>query len=277
MTRSDFLQSIAGVLAGVGSGSVKSGDGSGSAGSARPIAGWSIAERLIKPVPFELAGRTWKLLITYGVLLDAETVTGEDMLGSAAGIVNPSGAVLRAILWSCLARDGGQYSLEEVGRMLGLRNIGAATRAIREAFIRSMPDPPEKSAEAEGAQKKKATRERKPPTWLDTWAVADQEFHLSAGEWLSMAPRQFDALWKAKVKIMQREEFLFSRLTARVVNFSPCHPEKPLRDDHFMIHPFDRREIGDDDEDEADMSIGDQIMRAMARRSELLHEKPKRG
>lgn len=244
MTRSGFLHSLIGTaVAGISSGR------GGSSDETVPIL--SLADRLIKPVPFELGGQTWGLLITYGVLLETERITGFDMLRTAEHIVNPNAATLRCLIWAMLARQGCTHSIKTVGRLLGLRNQARARDAVREALRVSMPKPStKKKADSEDSSKEGMD-------WPETWASARLELHLSDIEFIGMTPLQFHELRKSFVRIWQHEEFLFSRLTARMINFSHRAPEKPIDDEFFMIHPF---------EDAAEeIPLGDQIMNAIGR------------
>lgn len=53
-----------------------------------------------------------------------------------------------------------------------------------------------------------------------------------------MTPRQLYALRKRRIEIMQWTELMFSRLTAATCNFGFSHPERPVEETAFMIHPF---------------------------------------
>lgn len=201
----------------------------------------SLADLLVKPVLFQFGGETWRLLITYGVLLDCESESDADMLGSTEGIVSPSAQVLRALLWAALRRAGARWSIEEVGAMIKeLRQIAGIRRALQQAFIASLPP----------AKKKKRKRSEDPepkPTWPKERAEAREDLGLSDKEWLAMTMREAHEIREARIRHrLQPEELFFSRLTTAVMNFSG-RLEKPLKQDHYMVHPFPKKEesIGD--------------------------------
>lgn len=189
----------------------------------------SIADRLIQGAPLTLGGRVWRLLFTYGVLLDCQDAVGEDMLGSVDVIVSPDARKLRVVLWSLLSRLGFQGNLQSVGSLIGARDVERIFAAILQAYAASMPDPEPRS---------KAASTGKPMGWLDTWAAGRYELRLTDDDFEDMVPRQFHALRAAHVREMQHQELMFSRLTAYTINFSQRGVKRPLKESHFMMHEF---------------------------------------
>jgi hypothetical protein len=68
--------------------------------------------------------------------------------------------------------------------------------------------------------------------------MARIDLGLSDDEWLDMTPRQFAALRIRHMQKMQREELLVGILASSTVNSGLCRPEKPIRAESFMLHPF---------------------------------------
>ena len=196
------------------------------------------AERLIRPVPLTLGGKSWSVLITYGVLLDCEETTGADLFGNLASLSNPSARVLRGLLWAALKRSGAKLTPRDVGEMVNHRNLPEIRQQLSAAFVASMPDP-------EPARKGSVvSMSSAPPTRLEVWAAATSKhgLGLSHAEWEEMTPRQFHALRQVHVAAMQREELMFSRLTSKFINFSQRGPEKPLPEDYYMLHKLPQPE-----------------------------------
>jgi hypothetical protein len=77
---------------------------------------------------------------------------------------------------------------------------------------------------------------------VDFWAIARYDLRLSDSEWLGMTFRQIYALRKRRIQEMQWQEIMFSRLTAAVINFSFSHPDRPVSEDFFMMHPLPKTE-----------------------------------
>ena len=191
-----------------------------------------IAYRLVKPVPLLFAGESWPLLITYGVLLDCEAETGEDMLGSASALLMPSGFVLRALLWACLRNAGAEFSLSQVGARMRYPDLPGLHWTLVRAFFASMPEP-KKEKKKPGKEAKREERRG----WIELWSEA-HGLGLSAEEFLELVPRQFEGLREMQLREWQREELLFSGLRASIVNYSTCRPVHPVKDDAFMLHKF---------------------------------------
>jgi hypothetical protein len=53
-----------------------------------------------------------------------------------------------------------------------------------------------------------------------------------------MTPRQIHALRIRQEQKMQREELLVGILASSTVNSGFCRPERPVRPESFMLHPF---------------------------------------
>jgi hypothetical protein len=223
-----------------------------------------ITDLLCRPVEFKLGGQSWNLLITYGVLLECECLTGVDMLGSARNILAPNAVGLRALLWCLLQRDGCTWTVPEVGRKLTPKVAAQARAAVQKAFAASMPEPEGVDSQARSRSKSDLQTPRSPhshphatASWIETWAMARVSLRLSDTEFLAMVPRMFHALRKAEVREKQWLEVQISRLTAYVINFSQRHDAKnPVKEDAFMLHPFEGQEEIED--------LGDQIMRSLS-------------
>lgn len=53
-----------------------------------------------------------------------------------------------------------------------------------------------------------------------------------------MTPRQVYALRLRQEQKMQREELLVGILASTFANFSFCRPDRPIKPESFMLHPF---------------------------------------
>ena len=210
-----------------------------------------MADRLVRPVSLPFAGREWPLLITYGVLLASENHSGIDMLGNVSNLLMPTMLGLVSLLWAGLARAGCEWTPSQVADRIELGEIDRLNGALRQAFVASMPDP-EKKRE----NKEPEDLPGKPMDRLEIWACARIELGLTNEEFTDLTPRQFHALRERQIQGLQREELMFSRLTAKVINFSQCRPKEPLRDDYFMLHKFDSQ---------PEEITGEFIMREMAK------------
>ena len=156
------------------------------------------AEWLIKRVDFSYEGRPWPL-ITHRALLICQDMTGVDML--SARLNNPSGAMLRALLFAALSTAGAttssgrQVTPELVGKLIKRSTIADIRLKIADAWIASRADPQELAPEEEEEQDEDDPLGPEPPkplTWLDAWSQASGELGLSDEEWLNMTPRQIE-------------------------------------------------------------------------------------
>ena len=99
-----------------------------------------ISEKLIKRVEVKLDGNTWPIVITHNLLIDAEDLTGLNTLtGDVSSLYKPSAKVVRAILYLALKRAGADYTIEQVGDLIGPHNLITIQRAILTAWVASMP------------------------------------------------------------------------------------------------------------------------------------------
>lgn len=212
----------------------------------------SVVDRLIESAPITLGLREWHLIVTYGVLLDAQEATGVPMLSSVEAFVQPSARALRGLLWALLKREDASISVKAVGQLVDLQSIGTIRHAIALAFNASMPDPPKQPAKG---KKEKAKKPQPPMTWLETRSAARMELGLTDEEWLAETPRTFHALREVSVHRMRREELLIGQVCEVICNFSGRlkDPKKPVRARDFIMHrlPEDeeherpREEFGD--------------------------------
>lgn len=191
----------------------------------------SLAERLTDAVILPLGGRDWRLVITYGVLLDCQEATGADMLTSIEAFVQPSAKVLQALLWAMLRRSEPLITAQEVGAMVTPRKLGAIRQAVSKAFLVSMPEPPPKKPTG-----KISDLLAKSMGWAQTAAFARLELGLSDDEFLSMTPRFFHELREVSVARMRREELLVGRICEVIVNFSQHKLKKPAEAADWIMH-----------------------------------------
>lgn len=191
----------------------------------------TLPDRLTDAVTLDLGTRRWRLVMTYGVLLDCQEATGIDMLGTVDAFVRPSANVFRALLWSMLRRSDPSLSEWTVGDMIQPIDVNRIQNAIGEAFIASMPEPPtQKKADAS------ATPE-KPMTWMQTRSAARIELGLTDDEFLTETPRSFHALREASVEQKRWLELVGGTICESVVNY-PYGVKNFMPRTKFMIHRF---------------------------------------
>lgn len=196
----------------------------------------SLAERLIKPVRFTIAGESWPLLFTYRAIGLCEDITGIDMLNEE--VIQPSATMLRALLFSALSVAGAPCTLAQAGNAIAFSRLESINNTILSAWDKCMPEP-EPAPERE--EKGEVIEEEPPPTWLNSWAIAREDHKLTADEWLDLTPRQMGALRKRRLSQLRREELLMGILNATVENYSFCAPKQPVSAELFMLHPYPKK------------------------------------
>ena len=185
----------------------------------------TIAERLTRPISIRAAGKDWPILFTHGALLDIERATGLDVMGGELNPSRPTARALRAIL--CAATGA---PCEVLNCCFSLRRIGETRRLVWDAWQAAMPD-----SEPEAPDSKE---KGKPLTWIEAWAVADQDLGLTADEWLAMTPRMVHALLERHLEQLRQWELLAGMVIANNANFSACAPKEPFSPERFMLHPW---------------------------------------
>ena len=69
---------------------------------------------------------------------------------------------------------------------------------------------------------------------MELWAYAQVRLGLSREQFFRLQARQLNALIRQDRNRREEQEFLFAQLAAAVINFSMCHPEKPVQIDALM-------------------------------------------
>lgn len=190
-----------------------------------------LAAALTAPVEIAIRERRWPLLVTNGVLLDCERMTGVDMLNSFR-IDQAASAVLLPLFWLLLARAGAEYSSPaEVGDLITLRSLFVIRRRVLRAWVASMPERRRSREAGVGSPEKQ--------THIGAWAFARMELGLSTEEWLDATPRMIQELADVRLRRMQWQEMMNGINTSETVNHSFCRPEKARTAESFMIHPLE--------------------------------------
>lgn len=203
----------------------------------------SLSDQLIERVTVNLAGQEWRLVVTYGALLDCEEVTGIDMLTGVEAFVNPSCQSVRALLWAVLKRHDAGFTLREAGNLIGPQDVERVQAALTRAFVASSspPDKPRKKTDAaeEGPSKP-------PMGWIETRAAARVELRLTDEEFREMTPREFHAMRHVYVKWARHWELVFGMNTAAVKNHSMNPPKRMVQASDFVLHriPEDETAVG---------------------------------
>lgn len=209
-----------------------------------------MAERLSPRIYLRFHGRGWRVLVTYGALLDCEGAAGVEMLTAGEEVGRPSGRLLRAWLWAVLKRAGAEYSLVQAGALLTPRNHQAVHGALLRGWVASMPEP---STEGERG---------KALGWLECWALATSRdgLHLSDEAWLGMTPRLVHALSEQRLEAMRQGEYMLSKVAAAAANWGPHAPKPAIKDEYFMTHPWPVKKP-----EEQGASMGDEFMKFVGR------------
>jgi hypothetical protein len=205
------------------------------------------------PVLFAFDGRDWPLLFTHRVLLQIEARLSLSILNGELDIVRVPAKALRTILCVALSASGGTYSESGIGARLGVRGIGMAKRAAIDAWIASMPEADAKPKPGAEAKPKLKSETR---SWMDVWANNRYYLRLTDEEWLGMTPRMVQALDRARREDRRRWELMISRVAAVTANYGFCRPKKAIRDDHFMLDPWDDKDGLPDSEAGWDFLLG---------------------
>lgn len=216
----------------------------------------SLAERLADAVTLSLGGNEWRLVFTYGVLLDCQEATGIDMLTGVEAFVQTSAKVLRVLLWAILKRSEPGLTKEAVGSMITPRHLPAIRSVISAAFLASMPEPPPRKKTPQ-AGVKHIKLPGKSMTWLQTAAVARMELGLNDREFLDCTPRYLHALREVSVERMRREELLTGFICEVIVNFSKPGPKRPVKASDWVMHKNAA------DEEEQPLDIGEKMLREL--------------
>lgn len=200
----------------------------------------SLSDQLIERVTINLAGQEWRLVITYGALLDCEEVTGIDMLTGVEAFVNPSVRSVRALLWAVLRRQDSGLTLREAGSLIGPHELEPVHAALTRAYQVSSP-PPEKPRRSEAE-----AFSSRPMGWIQTRAAARVELHLLDSEFREMTPREFHAMREVCVRNMRHWELVAGMITAAVKNGSMRQSGRPARASDFVLHRIeeDQRGVG---------------------------------
>ena len=116
----------------------------------------SVAEKLTPKVKIRLDDREWPIVITHNVLIDAEEITGLNLISGDVNLVKPSATLVRALLYVALKRAGAAYTLAQVGELIHPGNLVMVQQGLLTAWANSMPreedlpaaDPTEATSEA---------------------------------------------------------------------------------------------------------------------------------
>ena len=210
-----------------------------------------MAERLTPPIYLRISGGEWRVVVTYGVLLDCEGVSGVPMLTAGPEIERPSGRLLRGLLWAVLRRAGGGHTVEQAGGLLTRRNAAEVHAALLRGWAVSMP--------SGGGRGGGCDRGPEVRTWMDCWALATARdgLGLPDGQWLEYTPRMVHALSEERLEAIRQREYMVSMVAATVANWSVHAPKPALKDGHFMRHPWPENEAK---MAAAGASMGDQFM-----------------
>ena len=190
----------------------------------------AIADKLVRKVEVHLGGRDWQLVVTHGVLLDCEALTGKKMLAGGEAL-KPSAKLVRALLYLMLRRAGADYHIERVGKLITPANAETLKDAVIDAWAASMPDPKPAKGKAAGDDRVLET--------IEAWAIARHDLWLSDQEWLESTPRQIDELQKRRTLNLQRQEWLTAVLAAAAANAPHWRTPQPRSAREFMtMHPL---------------------------------------
>lgn len=78
---------------------------------------------------------------------DFEAVTHKSFMNGSLDLANLTSDDMRALIWACLVQDDESLTQRDVGKMLHMGNLAAATNLIAELFTKAMPEPEEGSGD----------------------------------------------------------------------------------------------------------------------------------
>ena len=133
------------------------------------------------------------------------------------------------MLRAALEHAGCNCSDVQIGALLRPARMASIRATVWDAWRASMPEHEEESA---------ASSRGKPLTWLEAWAIADQDLGLTADEWLAMTPRMVQALIARRMERTRQLELMIGMVIANNANYSSCAPKEPLLPERFMLHPW---------------------------------------
>jgi hypothetical protein len=198
----------------------------------------ALAQLFTPIVEISIGGKVWPVLFTHRVILAVEGATGLSSIDGTLDLHRLSAKALRTLLGVALHSAGCPMTVAQIGETMQPRAITAYKQRLWEAWRNAMPEP-EPSVHYGG---KNSTKE--PPktrSWMQTWANNRTLLNLTDEEWLEMTPRMVQALSREKMERIRQDEYMLSKLLAATINFSMCHPEKPVPEDYGMIHPWPKQ------------------------------------
>lgn len=78
---------------------------------------------------------------------DFEAVTHKSFMNGSLDMASLTSDDMRALIWACLVQDDESLTQRDVGAMLHIGNLPAATNAIASLFTQAMPEPEEGSVD----------------------------------------------------------------------------------------------------------------------------------
>lgn len=115
------------------------------------VAGKPGLDPTLPDVELVLGGKTYKLAYDFNAIVQAEKVTGINLLVHVVGEMSARSLV--GLLWAALLPGHPEIEIEEVGRMIQPHNIPVIRSAIVTAWFGSVPSKKEKKDDGQGEAK----------------------------------------------------------------------------------------------------------------------------
>jgi len=103
------------------------------------VAGVPGSDPTLPKVPLTIKGKTYFLVFDFNAIAKAEELTGLNLL-AALDFSNLNIVKYRALLYSALLTGSPKITLEEVGNLITVHNMGEVTLALVEAWTGSKPE-----------------------------------------------------------------------------------------------------------------------------------------
>ena len=105
---------------------------------ANKVAGKPGHDPTLPDVDLVISGETYKLAYDFNAIVQAEKMTGVNLLASVVGEINA--VSLRGLLWAALLRDRPEITIEHTGGLILPSNIATIRQAIVTAWFGSVQE-----------------------------------------------------------------------------------------------------------------------------------------
>lgn len=184
--------------------------------------------------PVVIGGVTYSLLFDFEAIALAERITSRSLL---AGMRQQADETLTIsfvgdMLYACLHAKHPKITYSKAKALVTRKTMVHIWGAIMRAWDAGLAEPdPDKVVEGADPTPDQRSNQLR---WLDLWANARYDLHLSEAEFWHLTGRQLSALSRRRRQHDDREQILVGILASTTANFSMCHPKEPLTPADFM-------------------------------------------